>query len=120
MPDLYLNYESSQYLGYDGRPEWFSIFELQQTLGFLKSLALKYNLIPIITASTAPLSKLKPLGGSYLTHSSSSLIKLSSEGNGLYGEIIKHPFQKPKKILLQLLRKKGSRYANKRLISYFS
>ncbi|MFV2015196.1 MAG: hypothetical protein ACC656_07210, partial [Candidatus Heimdallarchaeota archaeon] len=118
LSDLYLNQESSQYLGYDGRPEWFSIFELQHALGFLKSLAIKYSLIPIITTSTAPLSNTKPLGGSFLTHSSSQLIKISSEGNGLYGELVKHPFAKSKRVLLQLLRMKDKKYISRRLASY--
>lgn len=112
LPDLYLNKESAQYLEYDNRPAWWSIFELQETIGYLRSLTLKYNCITIISASTDPLSKIKPLGGRYLGHSASIIIKIATEGMALYGHLIKHPFVAPKETLLQILKKKGKKRAS--------
>lgn len=120
LPDLYLNQESAQYLEYDGRPEWFSIYELQHAIGHLRMITQKYDLISLITSSTAPKSKLKPLGGSFFTHSASTLIKIFTEGNGIYGDLIKHPFAKPKSLLLQLLRPKNKKITSRRLSSFIS
>jgi hypothetical protein len=113
LPDLYLNKESAQYLEYDGRPEWWSIFELQETIGYLRSLVIKYDCVGILTSSSAPLSKTRPLGGKFLSHSSAVIIKIATEGSAhVYGELLKHPFANYKTVLLQILKKKGKKKAS--------
>jgi hypothetical protein len=75
----YLSTESLEYLEYaklsvaEG-----ALSELTQTVGALKSLALQHNLLVIMTASSATGSKTKALGGTYLTHSASSVIRMTS------------------------------------------
>ena len=119
LPDLYLNQESAQYLSYDDRPPWWSIFELQEAIGHLRSLTLKYNCITLISASTAPKSKTKSLGGKYLNQSAAIIIKLATEGMAIYGELVKHPFAKNREILLQILKKKGKKRATLPLKLFF-
>lgn len=111
LPDLYLNAESAQYLEYDKRPSWWSILELQETLGYLTSLSMQYNCATIITASSNPLSKTKSLGGKYINQSATVIVKVKAEGLALYGELIKHPFMGSKEVLLQLLKRKGKKGA---------
>ena len=75
----YLSKEASQYLEYARlSPSESSIPELTYAVGFLKSLALKYNLIVIMTAASADKSQTKALGGTYLSHSASTVIRMSS------------------------------------------
>lgn len=118
LPDLYLSQEATQYLGYDGRSEWYSILELQKAVGALKALAMRHNFVPIITASTAPKSYVKALGGSYLTHSAGVVASVRREGRALYGHLLKHPFSPPRKRLLQLLREKRRKRATLPLSYY--
>ncbi|MHA2366180.1 MAG: hypothetical protein ACXAC7_19625 [Candidatus Hodarchaeales archaeon] len=118
--DLYLNEESAQYSGYDSRPEWWPIHELQQSIGRLKALALKYQFIPIITTSSAPKSSSKPLGGRYIGHSAGILINLQTERNSLFGDLIKHPFLAPQRKLLQILKGKYKKKATMPLSLYLT
>ncbi len=118
LPDLYLNAESAQYLEYDNRPSWWSILELQEAIGHLRSLTMKYNCVTVISASSDPLSKVKSLGGKYINQSSTVIIKLKTEGLALYGELIKHPFKANNELLLQILKKKGKKRATMPLKYY--
>lgn len=120
LSDLYLNQESAQYLEYDQRPPWWSIFELQETIGYLRSLTLKYNSITIISSSSDPRSRNKPLGGRYLGHSSAVIVRLATEGMALYGQLIKHPFVGYRELLIQILKKKGKKRATMPLKSFFN
>lgn len=119
LSDLYLNQESAQYLSYDDRPSWWSILELQETIGHLRSLTLKYDCVTLISSSTAPRSKIKSLGGRYLNQSAAIVIKVATEGMALYGELIKHPFVKNREVLLQILKKKGKKRATLPLKLFF-
>ena len=119
MSDLYLNRESAQYLEYDGRPAWWSIFELQEAIGYLRSLTLKYNCVTLISSSTASLSKSKSLGGKFLNNTSAVIAKLTTNGFALYGELIKHPFAGYNEKLLQILKKKGKKRATMPLSVFF-
>ncbi len=75
----YLSTEALQYLEYaklsvaEG-----ALSELTQAVGTLKSLALQHNLLVIMTAASATGSKTKGLGGTYLTHSASSVIRMTT------------------------------------------
>jgi len=75
----YLSDEALKYLEYahltlgEG-----SISELTHAVGLLKSLALEHNLIVIMTAASANNSQTKGLGGTYLSHSASTVIRMSS------------------------------------------
>ena len=111
LPDLYLNKESAQYLEYDGRPPWWSIFELQETIGYLRSLTLKYDCITIISSALDPRSKIKPLGGRFLGQSAGVIVKIVTEGLELNAELIKHPFIKERTIPVMILKKKGKKRA---------
>ena len=55
-----------------------SISELTHTVGLLKSLALEHNLVVIMTADSADNSHTKGLGGTYLSHSASTVIRMTS------------------------------------------
>jgi len=78
----YLSDEALKYLEYahlslgEG-----SISELTHAVGLLKSLALEHNLIVIMTADSADKSKQKALGGTYLSHSASTIIRMSSSAH---------------------------------------
>ncbi|MHA1972594.1 MAG: hypothetical protein ACTSW1_06365 [Candidatus Hodarchaeales archaeon] len=88
----FLSDEAKQYLQYDRRHVTSSLTELTQALGVLKSLALRYNLVSIMTASTAPNSKVKALGGTYLAHICSSIVQVKSQGlNNFTFNLIKDP-----------------------------
>ena len=119
LPDLYLNQESAQYLQYDGREEWFSIFELNEALGYLRSLTLKYNCITLISSATAPQSKTKPLGGRYLAHTTAVIIKILTDELAIYGELIQHPFTNNRRVLLEILKKKGKKRGTLPLSLFF-
>ncbi|MFX1535046.1 MAG: hypothetical protein ACFFDI_12545 [Promethearchaeota archaeon] len=72
----YFSKEALQYLQYDNLSvEASSLLELTQSVGILKSLVLQYNLLGIMTASSAPHSCHKPLGGTYLAHSACPIIR---------------------------------------------
>ncbi|MHA1227796.1 MAG: hypothetical protein ACTSPV_13700 [Candidatus Hodarchaeales archaeon] len=88
----FLSDEAKQYLQYDRRPVTSSLTELTQALGVLKSLALRYNLVVIMTASTAPNSKSKALGGTYLAHICSSIVHVQSpKRNNFTFTLLKDP-----------------------------
>ncbi|WP_455141734.1 hypothetical protein [Candidatus Hodarchaeum mangrovi] len=72
----YLSKEALQYQEYDKRPATSSLTELNASLGVLKSLALQYDLVIIMTATNAPQSRYKALGGTYLAHSVTNIIRV--------------------------------------------
>ena len=72
----YLSKEALQYQEYDKRPATSSLTELTASLGVLKSLALQYDLVIIMTATSAPQSRYKALGGTYLAHSATNIIRV--------------------------------------------
>ena len=75
----YLSKEALQYLEYARlSPGEGSISELTHAVGLLKSLALEQNLIVIMTADSADKSQTKGLGGTYLSHSASTVIRMTS------------------------------------------
>ncbi|MHA2175958.1 MAG: hypothetical protein ACXACP_03690 [Candidatus Hodarchaeales archaeon] len=84
LSSQYLSDEALEYLEYarlstaEG-----TLSELTQTVGTLKTLALQYDLIVIITSSSATHSQTKGHGGTFLAHSASSVIRMfhTSESN---------------------------------------
>ncbi|MFX0095877.1 MAG: hypothetical protein ACFFBD_29330 [Candidatus Hodarchaeota archaeon] len=75
----YFSKEAIQYLQYDNLTIGeSSLLELNQAMGKLKSLILKNGLLGIMTASSAPFSHQKPLGGTYLTHSACPIIRVAA------------------------------------------
>lgn len=79
ISSLYLSTEALEYLEYANlSPAEGALSELTQAIGTLKSLALQHNLMVIMTAASATGSKTKGLGGTYLTHSASSVIRMAS------------------------------------------
>ncbi len=78
----YLSTEALEYLEYaklsvaEG-----ALSELTQAVGTLKSLALQHNLVVIMTAASATGSKTRGLGGTYLTHSASSVIRMATSAH---------------------------------------
>jgi RecA/RadA recombinase len=79
ISSLYLSTEALEYLEYANlSPAEGALSELTQAVGTLKSLALQHNLVVIMTAASATGSKTKGLGGTYLTHSASSVIRMTS------------------------------------------
>jgi RecA/RadA recombinase len=73
----FLSKEALQYLQYDKLPATESLFELTQAVGKLKSLILQYDLLGIMTAASAPNSKHKPLGGTFLAHAATTIIRVA-------------------------------------------
>lgn len=76
ISSLYLSKEALQYLEYDKLTVKSSLQELTQAVGKLKSLTLQHGLLGIMTAASAPLSRQKPLGGTFLAHSSNQIIRV--------------------------------------------
>lgn len=103
LGDLYLNQQSAQYLAYEKRPAYYSILDLQMMLGKLKALALEHQIPVVITTSTANKSWIKPMGGTFFTHSAAVLIRLYVYENRLLADLIKHPFREQKTEQLRLL-----------------
>ena len=101
----YLSTEALQYLEYakltvaEG-----ALSELTQAVGTLKSLALQHNLVIFMTAASATGSKTKGLGGTYLTHSASSVIRMASSAQSSAKEYdIRFSLQKdPARPVIQL------------------
>ncbi|MHA1995981.1 MAG: hypothetical protein ACW97Z_15700 [Candidatus Hodarchaeales archaeon] len=83
----YLSTEALEYLEYaklsvaEG-----ALSELTQAVGTLKSLALRHNLVVIMTAASATGSKTRGLGGTYLTHSASSVIRMATSAHSTVKE----------------------------------
>ncbi|MFX0062289.1 MAG: hypothetical protein ACFFC7_08900 [Candidatus Hermodarchaeota archaeon] len=78
----YFSKEALQYLQYDNLSiEESSLLELTQAVGILKSLVLHYDLLGIMTTSSAPHSRHKPLGGTYLAHSACPIIRVTLTPN---------------------------------------
>ena len=79
LSSQYLSEEALQYLEYAKLSTAEGTFsELTQAVGTLKTLALRYGLIVLITTASANHSRIKGLGGTYLAHSASSVIRMSS------------------------------------------
>ena len=95
----YLSPEALQYLEYDKRPMSTSLIEFTQALGALKKLVLKTGIIAIMTAASAPHSKRKPLGGTYLAHTATNIFRITlkagktSNDYRLKFSLQKHPTQ---------------------------
>lgn len=77
ISSLYLSKEALQYLEYDKLTSTSSILELTQAIGKLKSLSLRYDLVGITTAENAPHSNHKALGGTFLSHSATDVIRVT-------------------------------------------
>ncbi|MFX1515783.1 MAG: hypothetical protein ACFFC6_05695 [Promethearchaeota archaeon] len=77
ISSLYLSKEALQYLEYDKLTSTSSILELTQAVGKLKSLSLQYDLIGMTTAENAPHSNYKALGGTFLSHSATDVIRVA-------------------------------------------
>lgn len=77
VSSLYLSKEALQYLQYDKLPATESLYELTHAIGTLKSLILKHDLLGIMTAASAPNSKQKPLGGTFLAHTATTIIRVT-------------------------------------------
>ncbi|MFX1254112.1 MAG: hypothetical protein ACFFCZ_21040 [Promethearchaeota archaeon] len=83
----YFSKEALQYLQYDNLSiEKASLLELTQAVGILKSLVLQYDLLGIMTAASAPYSRHKPLGGTYLAHSTCPIIRAEVTPNSTQKE----------------------------------
>ena len=82
ISSLHLSKEALKYLGYDKLTATTSLLELTQAVGKLKSLALQHNLLVIMTAASAPHSNQKPLGGTFLAHSSNQVIRVTTASSG--------------------------------------
>ncbi len=78
----FLSKEAMQYLQYDKLPATESLYELTQAIGRLKSLILQHDLIGIMTAASAPNSKQKPLGGTFLAHTAATIIRVTVGSSG--------------------------------------
>lgn len=83
ISSLHLSKEALQYLGYDKLTATSSLLELTQAVGKLKSLTLQHNLLAIMTAASAPHSSRKPLGGTFLAHSSNQIIRVTATSNNI-------------------------------------
>lgn len=81
VSSLYLSKEALQYLEYDKLTPTSSILELTQAVGKLKGLCLQYDLVGIMTAESAPHSKHKALGGTFLSHSATDVIRVTATPN---------------------------------------
>ena len=81
ISSLHLSKEALQYLGYDRLTATTSLLDLTQAMGKLKSLTLQHNLLVIMTAASAPHSNQKPLGGTFLAHSSNQIIRVTTTSN---------------------------------------
>ena len=80
----YFSKEALQYLEYARlSPGEGSISELTYAVGTIKSLALEHNLIVIMTADSADNSQTKGLGGTYLSHSASTVIRITSSASSI-------------------------------------
>ena len=80
----YLSKEALEYLEYARlSPGEESIPELTYAVGMLKSLALEHDLIVIMTADSADNSQTKGLGGTYLSHSASTVIRITSSAGSV-------------------------------------
>ncbi|MHA1944604.1 MAG: hypothetical protein ACXAC6_07295 [Candidatus Hodarchaeales archaeon] len=80
----YFSEEALQYLEYARlSPGEGSISELTYAVGTIKSLALEHNLIVIMTADSADNSQTKGLGGTYLSHSASTVIRIASSASSI-------------------------------------
>ena len=80
----YFSKEALQYLEYARlSPGEGSISELTYAVGTIKSLALEHNLIVIMTADSADNSQTKGLGGTYLSHSASTIIRITSSASSI-------------------------------------
>ncbi len=91
ISSLYLSTEALEYLEYANlSPAEGALTELTQAVGTLKSLALQNNLVVIMTAASATGSKTKGLGGTYLTHSASSVIRMASSAESSAKEFDLH------------------------------
>ena len=82
ISSLYLSKEALQYLEYDKLTSTSSILELTQAVGKLKSLSLQYDLVGITTAENAPHSNHKALGGTFLSHSATDVIRVAVTPGG--------------------------------------
>ncbi|MFW9854721.1 MAG: hypothetical protein ACFFFG_06655 [Candidatus Thorarchaeota archaeon] len=75
----YLSEEAAQYLAYAKQPAIASLAELKTTVGKLKSLALQYDLAVITTAEPAPHSRNKALGGTFIAHAATTVVRVSPD-----------------------------------------
>lgn len=78
ISSLHLSKEALQYLEYDKLTATSSILELTQAVGRLKSLSLEYDLVGIMTAESAPHSNHKALGGTFLAHTATDVIRVAA------------------------------------------
>ncbi|UCE14986.1 MAG: hypothetical protein JSV04_07355 [Candidatus Heimdallarchaeota archaeon] len=78
ISSLHLSKEALQYLEYDKLTATSSILELTQAVGRLKSLSLEYDLVGIMTAESAPHSNHKALGGTFLAHAATDIIRVTT------------------------------------------
>lgn len=111
ISDLFLSKEALQYMKWNKQAQTYSLYELNQSLGVLKSLAIKENLTVIMTSSTAPLSNEKALGGTFLAHSVGVIIKLDyiegkKKAHNLVLTLQKHPYMPYKQIIVPLVVRK--------------
>jgi hypothetical protein len=100
----YLSKEALEYLEYARlTPGEGSISELTHAVGMLKSLALEHNLIVIMTADSADNSQTKGLGGTYLSHSAATVIRITSSAGSTKDYDIHFSLQKdPARPVIQL------------------
>ncbi|MHA2102647.1 MAG: hypothetical protein ACW981_04430 [Candidatus Hodarchaeales archaeon] len=101
ISSLHFSQEAADYLRYDKKPPWWCVFELQQSLGILKNLSMKYRLPILLTTSSLSQQSLKALGGTFLMHTAQAVIKIEETGAGVYGTLIKHPSYPSQRVLIQ-------------------
>lgn len=82
ISSLHLSKEASEYLAYDKRPTTNSLLELTTALGTLKQLGLQHDLVGIMTTARAPHSKHKALGGTFLAHAATTIVRMEPSLSG--------------------------------------
>ena len=109
ISSLHFSKEATDYLNYDNKPPWYSVFELQHTLHNLKIMAMKFGLPVLLTAPSFSESSLKATGGTFLRHTSQVIVKLEETNNGMiWGTLLKHPTLAPRRTLIQIPLKYGT------------
>lgn len=101
ISSLHFSQEATDYLRYDKKPPWWSVFELQQSLYTLKILGMQYRLPILLTTASFSQQSLKAQGGSFLMHTAQTVVKLEETAAGVYGTLIKHPSLPTQRMLLQ-------------------
>ena len=96
LPDIYQTAEAAQNLEYDRRKPTFALLELNQAVRQILNLTMKYNLVTVVTASKAPNSSYKPLGGSFLRASAGIIIHIRKDASRTQYILDKHPFLPPR------------------------